>query len=240
MPGALGRRTPADWEHLEKWPLAALPAEEQPRGVPVVLGVNWYTAFDAPVKIGSRWWVGRGSLGSIRGGHCICVPSPAQLDLYTWWDFYDQGHEGACVGFGSSRAMSLLNRRRYDARWLWDRAKAQDDWPDTNPGDDEGTSVRAAMDVLRGWGHVRWQHQYEGRTWQQRADEPPRLADGIAANRWAATTDEVIAALGAYRYDACPFLNSWGRGYPHKTWMPWETLQRLLTEDGEAALVTDR
>ena len=25
-----------------------------------------------------------------------------------WWDFYDQGTEGACVGFGCSRMMSLL------------------------------------------------------------------------------------------------------------------------------------
>ena len=30
------------------------------------------------------------------------------------------GPEGACVGFGCSRMMSLLNRKRYDARWLWD------------------------------------------------------------------------------------------------------------------------
>jgi hypothetical protein len=35
-------------------------------------------------------------------------------------------------------------------------------------------------------------------------------------------------------------LNSWGRGYPHRVWMPDETLQRLIDEDGEVALVTDR
>src|SRR5437763_9432675 len=68
---------------------------------------------------------------------------------------YDQGSEGACVGFASSWMMSILNRRLYDAPWLWNQAKAIDDWPDTNPGDDNGTSVRAAMDVLRTLGHVR-------------------------------------------------------------------------------------
>ena len=42
-------------------------------------------------------------------------------------------------------------------------------------------------------------------------------------------------AAGAVR-----ILNSWGRGYPHRVWMPNETLQRLIDEDGEVALVTDR
>jgi hypothetical protein len=42
-------------------------------GTPVVLGVNWYGNFDHPAKKGSRWWIGEGELGDIRGGHCICV-----------------------------------------------------------------------------------------------------------------------------------------------------------------------
>ena len=42
-------------------------------------------------------------------------------------------------------------------------------------------------------------------------------------------------AAGAVR-----ILNSWGRGYPHRVWMPDETLQRLIDEDGEVALITDR
>jgi hypothetical protein len=68
---------------------------------------------------------------------------------------YNQGTEGACVGFGSSWMSSILNRSLYDARWLWDRAKERDEWADTNPGDNNGTSVRAAMDVLRLVGHVK-------------------------------------------------------------------------------------
>ena len=77
------------------------------------------------------------------------------LKLPEYRVFYDQKSQGACVGFGSSWMMSILNRRKYDARWLWDRAKEVDEWTDTNPGDNQGTSVRAAMDVLRKMGHVR-------------------------------------------------------------------------------------
>lgn len=248
MSGALGRRIPPDFQHVEKYPLSALPPAELPAKVPIAIGVNWYTAFDRPeaVAFGSltRYFVGRsGSLGTVRGGHCVCVKSSNLSDPLSWWDFYNQGEEGACVGFGSSRMMSLLNRKRYDARWLWDAAKTIDPWPETNPGDDEGTSVHAAMDVLRGKGHCVWESLYAGRTWQERDLEVPVAGEGIAANRWATSVDEMRAVLQSPlndRLEAFPFVNSWGRSYPHITWIPYAVMGRLLAEDGEATLVTDR
>jgi hypothetical protein len=36
-----------------------------------------------------------------------------------------------------------------------------------------------------------------------------------------------------------PFLNSWRRGYPHRTWMPDDVLDRLMREEGEVAIPTD-
>ena len=164
-------------------------------------------------------------------------------DSQSWWDFYDQGREGACVGFGCSRMMSLLNRKRYDARWLWDWAKSTDEWDDTNPGDDQGTSVRAACDILRARGHVPWKDAYKGRSYKQRDKEEPAAGEGINANRWAKTVAQVQGVLKSpanERAGAVRVLNSWGRGYPHRVWMPYETLQRLIDEDGEVALVTDR
>jgi len=244
MANALGRKPPKDFEHVSLYPLSALPVAEQPTKVPVVIGINWYTAFDKPEKIGHRYWVGKdGNLGSIRGGHCVCIPSQHTLDLFSWWDFYNQGNEGACVGFGSSRMMSLLNRNRYYARWLWDQAKIIDDWPDTNPGDDEGTSVHAALDVLRNTGHVRWAAKYEGDTVEQRDARQAAQIDGIAANRWATTIDEMLQVLDSPLYsqlEAFPIFNSWGRDYPHKTWIPFPVMERLISEDGEVGLVTDR
>ena len=239
---ALGRRAPTDFEHVEKYPLTTTTTPAPP--VPVAIGVNWYGSFDDPVQDSrGRWWIGKDSrnLGVMRGGHCVCLepgdPFNGNMqDAVGWWEFYDQGREGACVGFGSSRMMSLLNRKRYDARWLWNQAKLIDEWEDTNPGDDNGTSVRAAMDVLRGKGHVLWGGGLK-------APGAPRQSEGIAANRWARTVSEVMAALKSpanERMGAVRLLNSWGRDYPRRVWMPFETLQRLLDEDGEATLVTDR
>lgn len=101
-----------------------------------------------------------------------------------WIRKYDQGVEGACVGFASSYAMSLLNRRFYDARWLYQQAQLIDEWGDTPPA--EGTSVRAGMDVLRLQGHRRL---YAG------TSQPAVMEEGIEANRWARNVDEVRACL---------------------------------------------
>src|SRR3954462_7912976 len=133
----LGRRVPSDWRHYEKF---ALTPDTLPAGpVPVVIGVNWYSNFDRPEQDSRQsWvhWIGRGDLGRIRGGHCVAVHPHGMSDLTSWWDFYNQGAEGACVGFGSSRLMTLMNRKRYWARWLWDWAKATDEYgSETNPGD---------------------------------------------------------------------------------------------------------
>jgi hypothetical protein len=250
----LGRRVPSDFRHYERFPLTAETTPDKP--VPVVLGVNWYDNFDRPEKDSNgRYWIGRStSLGSVRGGHCVCLepgdPSTGttEQDTNGWWDFYDQGQEGACVGFGSSRMMSLLNRKRYFARWLWDQAKVIDEWPETKPGDDNGTSVRAAFEVLRTRGHVPWKASY-----QPMNDSPGDAyarsglrgveADGVSAYRWAKTTDEVMAALkspAAQRMGAVRVLNSWGSGWPHRVWLPLEVVQRLIDEDGEAGIAVDR
>jgi hypothetical protein len=228
MAGPLGRREPTDWAHVERFPLTAV---RVPTRVPVTIGVNWYQAFDNPQKDEKgHYWIGRTSnLGRLRGGHCVCLKPRGVKDPVAWWDFYNQGAEGACVGFGSSRMMSLLNRKRYDARWLYKEAQLVDEWTDTPP--EEGTSVRAGMDILRRRGH---RISRNGTSGAVEADE------GIAANRWATDIGQVVTALGYDGLGYCDILNSWGRGYPHLTRVPVEVLDRLLREDGEFTLVTDR
>jgi hypothetical protein len=258
----LGRLIPDDWKHYEKWGLTDATIPVKP--VPVVIGVNWYSDFDNPVWKGGRWWIGLDpkNLGSIRGGHCVCLEPGDELDPETkkvvhryqdtpsWYKFYNQGHEGACVGFGSSRLMTLMNRKLYFARWLWDRAKETDPWGDTNPGDDNGTSVDAAMRTLRDRGHVTWKPSYEewntdgeSADWQPRSGLAADKLEGIQTFRWARTTEQVLDVLKSpanLRAGAVRILNSWGTDYPQRVWMPGETLQRLINEEGEVALVTDR
>jgi len=106
---------------------------------------------------------------------------------YTYRAKYDQGSEGACVGFASSWAMSILNRRFYDAGWLYRTARRDfDPWP----GEDyDGTSVRAGMEVLRSVGH-RFLHNHAH-------EHAPLIEDGIHEYRWAVSVDEVRTCLAA-------------------------------------------
>ena len=91
---------------------------------------------------------------------------------------YDQGNVGACVGFSQSWMMSILNRKKYDAMWLYDQAQLIDEWPETPP--EEGTSLRAGFDVLRLKGHVRVYNDQ---------DKPVDIKQGIFSNHWATTVD---------------------------------------------------
>lgn len=227
----LGRRTPGDFRHVERYPLTAATLPVRPSAV--VLGVNWYDAMDYPMRRSDgRWWITDGDLGGIRGGHAICVKPGLLTDPVEWWDFYDQGNEGACVGFALSRLSSLHNRTRYGGRWLYQEAQLIDEWGDTPP--EEGTSVRAGMEILRVRGHRRL---------IQGVLRPEHFEDGIKEYRWAQSVDEIHEAIKMPLADALgavPLLNSWGRGYPHITWLPDNQLDRLLGEYGEAGLVTDR
>lgn len=105
---------------------------------------------------------------------------------YSYRPKYNQGNEGACVGFASSWMMSILNRRFYDAPFLYHEAQKIDEWEGT---DYSGTSVRAGMEVLRSIGH-RFLHRHKH-------EHAPMIEDGISEYRWATTVDEVRTCLAA-------------------------------------------
>ena len=258
MPRSLGRRKPPNRNHVEKWSLSLEPSQ-------IVESVEKF------------------------------------LELPSWHWTHDQGHEGSCVGHGAAMERAITNTAqrklagkprptvRYNPLWVWDRAKEIDPWPDTNPGDDEGTSVSAAYDILRDRGATRvYSMRLDDSGNPYPVDESPeRRSAGVSANRWATTVDEVrtcIASgipvtigvdwytlfdrpvqvgtewwaaqagqsLGSIRGGHCvcvyaasdrrqavKFKNSWGQEYP-LAWLDYTTLQRLLDDQGEATLVTDR
>lgn len=251
----LGRLIPDDFEHVEKWPMRAAEA---------TFTVN---------KL---------------------------LKLPNWHWYHNQGYEGSCVGHAVAmeRATTNTNQnilakilglktRWYDPIDVWNEAKKIDQWSDTNPGDDNGTSVRAGYDVARNLGLRRVKEMFLGGDGVPRPIDPqPRsLSEGISANRWATSVDQMRTAIyrgqpvtiginwyenfanptffdGQYwigrgklgaitgghavcisgasdKRQAFRMKNSWGRSYP-LVWLPYKVMQRLLDEDGEAALVTDR
>lgn len=230
--GGLGRLVPTDWEHVEKYPLSAVGVEAAYGSA--VWGINWYSDFDNPVYHSEtdEYWIGEdvNNLGSLRGGHAIAEPYLGAGDLEQWYLRYDQGNTPHCVGYSLSRAMSWYNRRFYDADWLYHEAQKVDEWD----GEDyDGTSVRGGCRVLNTIGHRRI---YDGQTLN------PSLQNGIEAYRWITDVNEVLNVVGGIQKErgAITWRNSWGTSFPQKVWLPAETAQRLLDEDGELAVFTDR
>lgn len=115
------------------------------------------------------------------------APTPVnkRLDLPRQYiSKYDQGSEGACVGFAWSWAMSALNHRFYAARKLYLEAQLIDPWSDTPP--EEGTSTVSAAQILQQQGHWRFAR---GITF------PLALMEGIAEFRQAQSVDEMRLAI---------------------------------------------
>lgn len=224
-----------------------------------------------------------------------------RLSLPTWHWTHDQGFEGSCVGHGTAMERAISNTaqnkllrlvipsRRYNPIDIWNEAKIRDEWSDTNPGDDNGTSVHAGYDVCLYEGLQRVKSmRLDSQGQPQPVEVKPRdLNEGVSAVRWASSVDDVRYAistknpvtigvnwysnfdspvaktgfnlrwvgegnLGSIRgghcvciygasdkYQAVAIKNSWGRSYP-LIWMPYTTLDRLIREDGELALVTDK
>lgn len=232
MAKGLGRVVPPDFEHYEKYPLAAAPDSLTPGAVPVQLACNWYTAFDHPVRYPSgRYWIARGgNLGTNRGGHDLCIEPGDAQDYDSWWDFYNQKNWPACVGFGCARGQSILNRKRYNGLTLYQFAHDHDGLPDAW----EGTTLRAGLETMRSQGLQIVRGSVTG-SW--------RPGEGVAAYRWISSVDELHRVLRhplADRLGAVCLLNSWGRDYPHRVWVEDAVIDRLLREDGELGVVTDR
>ena len=167
--GRLGRFIPDDDEHIRKWA---------------------YSAIALPTAIEAE----------------------KVLTLPFWHWLHDQWKQGSCVGHGTAMERAITNTiqnrflarippftRRYDPLWFWNQAKLIDGWADTNPGDDNGTSVRAAYDVARGQGARRISTKgisiIGDRVVVSDTKQKPDLAEGVAFNRWATTVDEMRTAL---------------------------------------------
>lgn len=229
MPRALGRLTPPDFEHVAAKPVTAL--ETTPTGS-VVFGIAWYEGFDVPV-LGTDGRYRIKVQGNVRGGHCIASePSdPGQKDLPVWHVFYNQGEEGACEGFGHSRALSLHTRHQFDAFWLYDDARRiEGAYPNG-----EGSTNRSACAALERWGdHYEDGHTNCTRTHWRRG--VPGVE--IASHHWATTAEQVWAILGyAATVGEIPLLNSWGTEYPQRVYIAENDVQTLLDQEGEASIL---
>ena len=94
-------------------------------------------------------------------------PVPASKNLReTWWAINDQGATGSCVGWATAdsvvrwhlvKAGRLLRAELLSPRFVWMAAKETDQFT-TRPTtfvEEEGTSLKAALDIARKYGVVR-------------------------------------------------------------------------------------
>jgi hypothetical protein len=239
MPQSLGLIKPEDDLHIVKYSLTA-EGVTFPEDVPVTLGIEWPASFDTPRKTSDGSYhlpdVEKGErLGPIRGGHCVTLEPMGAVrhNKEATRRFYNQGVEGACVGFGCSRNRTIQEQGvTFDALWLYDQARILEGRPT-----EEGSTVRAGFAVLRQKGH----RQQSGAVCTRgAADGPVEGRYGVAAYRWASTAEEVCRALARPKAHAVPLVNSWGDDYPAVVWLPVATLQHLLDREGEAGVATDR
>ncbi len=242
----LDRLRSATAEHLERYPLTAATMPTKPSSM--ACGINWYSNFDQPVQrvIGGvrRWVIGHGDLGRIRGGHATTLRHETIDDSAGWHEYYNQRAEGRCVEFTVLRVLSHLNRKRYDitSRWHYWMAQQIDEWQGGSyPGGSpayEGTSVRAGLEIASTFGAIIARRSGAPITY---TDAKPQQGEGIGVYRWAHAWQDVRAALGTP--DDLPgvrLLNSWGRDYPREVLLLDEAGERVLAEDGEFGIVTDR
>lgn len=235
-------------KHLEKYPLTAETVTTALSSM--LVAINWYQNFDIPVQKTirnvSRYVIGIGDLGRVRGGHAVCGRNWKLKDLSGWWKFYDQGREGRCVEFASMRLLTHMNRKRYDitSRYPYHLMQHIDEWVGCYLGHDrgtyEGTSGRAGLEVLRIYGAI--PAKFKGApTTMEEAKTQIVGAEGISTYRWAMNWQQVREALSVPDYlPGIPINNSWGISYPKEVILTDEAGERVLREQGELGIVTDR
>jgi hypothetical protein len=252
MSRELGRITPPNFDHMDKYQLRAavgpVASVVPDKGSPIFAGTNWYEGMFEPVwdEKGKFWRLREDNLGALVGGHAYLYKPVHLTDSAAWWAYHNQLNTSKCVAFTTIRGGALLNRKRYDPDSVYKLAQeVYDQWPGS---DYDGTSMSAGLDVMRLDGLIR----VRGGKLSPAGFDP---AEGIERNRWTldvvdmaqAMHSEIYLSLGRF-----PMLNSWGNhgrregtrwvglGWPHIVWVPLELVHRLGQEQGEYGVVTDR
>lgn len=231
MTRSLGRRTPSDWRHVERHPLlrTAAPAFVAER----VLRLPAYRAkYD------------QGDEGSCVGFSASWLSSIDNRRFYDARWLYQQAQlvdeyadtppaDGTSVRAGMDVLRTKGHRRVYAGR---DRPVALADgilenkWATTV---DQVRSVLAAgVPVVLG---VNW---YDA--WFTPVKKGREYWIGAEASWGRVAGGHAICAYGVSdRRQAVKLVNSWGESWP-LVWIPYDAVARLLREDGEATMVTDR
>lgn len=193
----------------------------------------------------------------------------AQITSRTWFsrDVFDQGATSQCTAYASVgwlRAGPVRNLSKLPSfEELYRDFQQNDEWPGEEP-DYEGSSIRAAMKVMKRRGYVfeyRWAWQLApvidhimatgpmvfGTTWTSGMMDTDKF--GFINAHGGAVGGHAYLIVGANRQKKCPDgsvgclrgVNSWGRGWGDsgRFWLSFSDAAKLLADDGEAATATE-
>lgn len=196
------------------------------------------------------------------------VPVPVTRQYRYWLSLgppLDQGETSQCVAYATTKYLTthpIINKPWMTPAELYRECQLNDQWPGEEPIY-EGTSVRAAMKVLQREGAVReyrWTWDVETLVSHLLMTGPMVLGTNWHRGMWLLDKQGFISPtgpvdgghayciIGANRRKACPdgtigagrILNSWGEwGENGRAWISFAALQKLLDDDGEAALAIE-
>lgn len=172
----------------------------------------------------------------------------------------DQGNTSSCVGHAWAHwlmAGPTTNKPPMTAFELYQLAQRVDEWPGEEPAY-EGTSVRAGAKVLQGLGHVtgyQWAYNAEtviahvlttgpmvlGTNWYMGQFTPHDKTGVMELSGGNVGGHAYLIAGVSRRTGLARILNSWGVGWASngRAWLRFADLDRLLAEDGEAAVAIE-
>lgn len=232
MEHGLGRRVPTDWKHVEKYPLRRMLTEM----VPVVERTLRLPRYERYYDQGKE-----GACGGYSGSWMMSILNLVRYDprwLYLQAQLIDEWDDTPPGEGTSVRAVLDILREVGHIPIIRGKRAAG---PSLNEGieqnrwavnvDEVRTAIHNKAPVLLG---VNWYADFgtpvlHRNEWWIGRGHLGRISGGHAICGYKASD----------RRQALGLVNTWGRKYP-KVWIPYSTVERLLREDGEAGIVTDR
>lgn len=91
-------------------------------GLPVTIGVDWYTGFDEPKKVKREFWLpGPSAVGRVRGGHCVALYAASdRREGFRLVNSWGRDYPRAWLPYPT---MELLLGRRGEAALVTDRIR---------------------------------------------------------------------------------------------------------------------
>lgn len=248
--GNLGRRTPPDLEHVARYPLSALIADPThalvvpPSGTEKSLGLPWWWKQHNQGAEGSCVGFGTSAMSSVTNhyqrllaGQDITYRYAArwlylEAQLIDEWDDTPPG-EGTSVRAGCEILRARGHRRiQNNVVGSENLAHGIDTYRWAVDADEVRAAIFAGLAVSIGV------------VWYTNFDNPVTFNNEL----WIGRSPNLGTVRGGHcvclfrmsdRRQAFRVMNSWGSAYA-PVWIPYAVLERLISEWGEIAVITDR